>query len=797
MIRHNITYAFRLLRRNGTYSSLNILGLSIGLACFAMIGSWVIFELSFDRFHEKSERIYRIANRLTDETTVVDVAVTSPPLAPALLRDIPEIENAVRVDPVDNVIAVDDKRFLEDGIVADQSFFEIFDFKVLSGNRNTLLTEPYSIVLSKSLAHKYFGDDNPLGRSMRIYRFDPDGNGAEFKVTGIIEDRPDNTHFPSHFILSYGTAEAINPRLLEGWYNNTVYTYILIHPNSSLAAVQSKLPDLVEKYLASADEGKFKFSFFTQALTDIHLYSNLSYEIGANGSISFVIIFGSIGIIVLLLACINYINLSTAYATERFKEVGIHKAMGAAKRQLMVRYLTESWLLSLFSLLVAIGWVEMSRPLFEQLTGTSLVNLYTINNIGTLVGIASLAGLISGVYPAAILSGYKPASALKGQSVGASRTWLRKALVVAQFSVTTILVIGIVGVQLQMRFIQDQDLGFDKENLVVFGVHGSPEVYKGFDAFADDLMTNPSIAGVSRSNTTLTSGISTSIATAEDVNGKMANATVYGMRIDHDYLDVYKMKLLAGRNFLIGNAADSTQAFLVNEAAIRMFGYSNPEDAIGKPFNYDDRKGYIIGVVKDFNFHSLQHKIEPFYAFLLKRGFSRITIRINGDAKKGFDEITTTWKKHFPNSVIQYAFYEDTLAKQYRAESQFSNIFLVFSSISLVIACMGLFALVSYTVERRSKEIGIRKVLGATVSNILSMLSKEFLLLVAISSIVAIPVGYYFMNEWLTSFAYHVSLNAFMFVAAGALVLVVAWITVSLRTFRAASSNPVQSLRSE
>lgn len=792
-----MTSAFRRLRRNRTYTLLNIFGLSIGLACFAMIASWVRFELSFDRFHEKSERIYRVANRLTDGSSVSDMAITSPPLAGALLRDIPEIELAVRVDPVDNVMAFGDKKFLEEGIVADQSFFDMFDFKVLKGNRNFLLTEPYSIVLSKSLAEKYFGTLDPIGQSLRVFRFDPDGNGAEFKVTGIIEDRPDNTQFPLYFILSFKTAESINPRLPNGWYNNIVYTYFLLHQGSDPAAVQAKLPGITEKYMAWGKEEKVNFSFFIQSLVDIHLYSDLTYEMPGNGSISFVIIFATIGVIVLLLACINYINLSTAYASERFKEVGIHKTMGAAKRQLMLRYLTESWLLTLFSLVIALGWMELSRTLFEELIGTSLTDMYTLQSIGLLVCIASLVGLVSGLYPAAVLSSFKPVNALKGQSGGSSRGWLRQALVVAQFAVTTILVIGIIGVHLQMRFIQNKDLGFDKNNLVVFGVHGSPEIYKGYNAFADELLTHPTIAGIARSNTALGSGISTSVVTAEDFEGKVSSATVYGMAIDHEYLDVYNMELLAGRNFRIDNGADSTKAFLVNEATTKIFGYTDPEDAVGKEFNYDDRKGYIIGVIKDFNFHTLQHKIEPFYALLLNRGFSRITIRINGDTKKGFDDITTVWKKHFPTSVIQYSFYQDSLAASYKSESRFSTIFLVFSLISLAIACLGLFALVSYTVERRSKEIGIRKVLGASVANILSMLSKEFLLLVAIASIAAIPVGYYFMNEWLTSFAYHISLNMFMLIVAGLLVLVIAWATVSLRTFRAASANPVESLRSE
>lgn len=798
MLRHHFISALRHLRKNETYSALNIFGLSVGLACFAMIGLWVKTELSFDKFHEKSDRTYRVVSRYTNETTVIDQAITSPPLAAALARDIPEIEHSTRIDPCDNVVAVGDKRFLEEGIITDQSFFDVFDFKLLSGDRTSLLSEPYSVVISESLARKYFGDVDPIGKTMLIYRFDPTGLGADFKVTGVIEDRPGNTHIPYNFILSFNTWEIFNPTILGPgtWFNTIVYTYFTVHPGSDPAAVQSKLPAMIEKYMGKKRDGQYGHDFFIQPLTDIHLYSNLAYEMSVNSSMSRVAIFSTIGLLTLLLACINYINLATAYATERMKEVGIHKVMGAYKNQLITQHLTESWLIAMFSLVIAIGWMELSRPLFESITGTTFSGFNNLQTLGSLVVIASLVGLIAGFYPAVILSSLKPVSILKGQHSGISNTWLRKILVIVQFSITIILVIGIIGVQLQMQFINDKDIGFDKENLVVFGVHGSSEITNGYKPFADELKTYPSIAGVTRSNTSLGT-LGNETAVGEDVNGAMSRTTVYRMRVDFEYLDVYNMKLLAGRNFQVDNGADSSRSFIVNEATTKAFGYDNPADAIGKRFQYANRDGQIIGVVKDFNYHSLQRGIEPFCAFLLSGGFSRITVKINGDPKAGINDISRIWRKHFPTSVIQYSFVEDTFANEYRAESRFSDIFVVFSIISLLIACLGLFALVSFTVKKRSKEIGIRKVLGATVSNILSMLSREFLILIILSAFVAIPIGYYFLQEWLSGFAYHIPLNAMMFVGAGVLVLVVASATVSLRTFSAASSNPVDSLRSE
>lgn len=798
MIRYHLSYALRHLVKNKLYTVLNLFGLSLGLACFTLIGLWVKSELSYDRFHKKSDRIYRVVSKFVDETTVIDQAVTSPPLGPALAKDLPEIERALRLDPGDAVMSVNDKTFLEQGIITDQSFLDVFDFKLVSGDRSSALKEPYSVILSRSLAVKYFGKTDPVGQLVKIYSYDPGGNGAQYKVTGVIENCPGDSQFFYDYVMSFKTRETSDPRVHDMWFNNGIYTYILLHPDVDAAAVQAKLPRLIETYMGSSmKEHNIHYEYTLQALTDVHLNSNLSYEIGPTGSMAYVIIFSTVGIIVLVLACINYVNMSTAYATERLKEVGIHKVMGALKRQLVIRYLTESWLLAMISLVIAFAWIELSRSLFEGISGTKLVGVYTIRWLCILFAIASFVGLIAGFYPSLVLSGFKPVNILKGHAGGMSGNWLRKNLVVLQFSITIILIIGIIVVQLQMNFIHNKDLGFDKNNLVVFGVHGSNEVKSGYQGFADELAASPGIGGVTRSNTTIGNGLGNSTAIVEDVNGKDLSTTVYSFRVDHNYIEVYNMKLVAGRNFRIDNAADSTSAFIVNEALTKSYGYSNPSDIIGKSFEYNGIAGEIIGVVKDFNFHSLQHKIEPACMHLLEGGFSRISIRINGDTRKGFDNAQAMWKKHFPASVLQYAFYEDSLASSYRAESRFSGIFLVFSMVSLAIACLGLFSLVSYAVECRSKEIGIRKVLGASVSSILMMLSAEFLALVALSSIVAIPVGYYLMNEWLTGFAYHVSLNVFTFIGAILLVVVIAWSTVSLRTFRAASANPVKSLRSE
>lgn len=800
MLRHRLIYALRHLAKNRLYTLLNLLGLSVGLACFAMIGLWVNTELSYDRFHEKSDRIYRVTTKYSDEASSNGVALSGSPLAPALLKDFPEVEHAVRIDPCDNPMQFGDKKFLEVGVIAEQSLFDVFDFKVLRGNRSSLLNEPFSVVLTETLARKYFGDADPIGQSMTVFRFDRGGNGASFKVTGIVEDSPGNSHLKFDFILSLKTAEIYNPAAFgtDAWFGGVFYTYISLRPDADPALVESKFPALLETYIGSLmRERNMRLEYSLQPLTDIHLRSNLSYEIGEPGSMTYVIIFTTVGIIVLLLACINYINLSTAYSSERIKEVGIQKVMGAYKGQLVTQYLTESWLLAVVSLVVAFGWIELVRPFFEALTGRQVNGLYTITSVVTLLSIASIVGLLAGFYPSVVLSAFKPVNALKGLHGRLSGVLLRKFLVVVQFSMTIVLVIGITVVQFQMSYIQKKDLGFDKNNLAVFGVHGDNDVVKGYQAFVNELTQNPNVAGVTRSNTTIGNGLTFSTGIMENPEGEKLDNWVYRVRVDYDYLDVYRMKLAAGRNFRPDNAADSIKSFIVNEALVNAFGYTDAADVVGKAINFNGVDGQIIGVVKDFHFASLQHKVEPIAMWLLNGGFSRVSIRVQGDADKGFQDATAMWKKHFPSAVIQYAFYEDSLASSYKAEARFSDVFLVFSLISLAIACLGLFALVSYTVERRSKEIGIRKVLGASIANILTMISSQFVLLVLLASVVAIPVGYYFMSEWLTGFAYRISLNPVMFAGAGALVLIVAWGTVSLRTFRAASANPVNSLRSE
>lgn len=802
MLKNYLITTFRHLLKHKGYTVLNAFGLSVGLACFTLIGLWVYDELSFDRFHEKAGRIYRVSATFDSESDHMEQAVTSVPLRKALISDLPEVENALIIDNNDAIVQNGDKQFMEDYLLmTDPSFLDVFSFRLISGDKRTALNDPYAIILSETMAKRYFGDEDPLGKQLNIFLQDPEGKGKAYTVTGIIEDCPTNSHFKYQALISWATYDVNNPADPRGydWYNNGYFTYVLLREGSDRHALESKLPQLIEKYMGKQNrEWKINYTYFTQPLTDIHLHSKLKYEIQETSSLTYVVVFGTVGFMVLLLACINYVNMATAFASRRLKEVGIRKAMGAFKKQLIGQYLAESWWIALISLLFAFAWIELARPLFESITGKPVAHLYEFKTLLVLLAITSLVGVASGTYPAILLSSHRPASIMKGQLLTDSGGWLRKSLVIIQYAVTILLVVGILVVQRQLHFMQSQDLGFKQNGLLIMGVNGSREVINNYGAFANELKQIPGISGVARSNTYLAGGLGNSVGTMTDASGKDRDATVYRLRTDFDYLDVYQMTLLAGRFFEEQNAAaDSTKGFVINEAMTRFYGYQRPEEAVGQKFHFQGREGAIIGVVKDFHSRSLQYNVEPTCMYLLRGNFSAITVRVDGNMSNLRDQVTTIWKKHFPNTIVDIGYAEEALNAQYQSEQRFSKIFMIFSTLSLAIACVGLFALVSFSVECRTKEIGIRKVLGASVSGIVLMLTRDFLMLIIISSVVAIPVGYYFMNEWLSGFAYHTELDPIIFLTAAVVVLVIAWITISARSVKAAVLNPVDSLRSE
>jgi putative ABC transport system permease protein len=782
---------------------LNIIGLSAGLTCFALIVLWVSDELSYDKFNHKYDRIFRLISTAKTETGISESALSSAPMAKALKNDYPEVENAVRLKMREEIVTYKNQQVLQPGILlTDPSFFDVFTYPLSRGNVALALSEPYSIILTQSTAKKYFGDKDPVGQTLLINMFDSTGRGALYTVTGIMPDPPRNGHFTFNMLASFSTVEAAHPDVLtvDGWGNASFYTYLLLKKGVDYKSFSHKIVRFYSKHIGELNNIWSSIYFYQlQPLRDIHLRSHLQNEMTAPGNITQIYIFSTIAVFILLLAAINYTNLATARSMARAKEVGIKKVAGAAKRQLIVQYLSESVFTAMIALMLSFLFSMLLQPLFYQVTGKDLSLLSSPLLLLFLFAITIFTGIISGIYPALVLSAFKPVQVLKGSFKSTDKgILLRKTLVASQFVITIILITSIIIIYTQMSFIKHKDLGFDKNALLFLRVNGNSEVIEGYQSFRDDLQRSPLISGITTSNSLIVGGLSSGGAETIDAKGNPVQVTTSRVRVDTNYFDVYGIELLAGRMFTRNASDDSIRQVVINEMAVKKFGWKNPEAAIGKPFKMGDQKGVVVGVTANFHFNSLQQTIEPLAIYSRGNSFSRITLKV--DIKKA-DQVVglieRAWKKHFPSALFDYDFLSRQIAEQYQSEERFSKIFLYFSILSLLIACLGLYGLISYAVVQKTKEIGIRKVLGATANGIAAMLSAGFLRLVLFACIISIPITWYAMNSWLQNFAYRINVSWWMFGIAGLMVLVIAWLTVSFQAIKAAIANPVKSLRTE
>ncbi len=802
MFKNYFISAWRNLAKHKGFSLLNITGLAAALTCFIFIASWIKDELGYDTFNSKADRIVRVVSKSTTPSERFDQAVTGAPLASALKTDFPEIENTVRFEQKGAIVKFNNNQSDEDGVLlTDPSFFNVFDYHLSQGNATTALNDPYSIILTKSMAKKYFGNKNPVGKALLIYLYDSTGRGALYTVTGVMPDAPINAHFTFNFLVSFKTFETYAPEAAAEWDKNDYYTYLLLRDKSDIKKVQAKLPSFAkrhtEKYMKDANT---RLDFSLQPLTSIHLDSHLRYEISSTGSMQNVYIFATIGLFILLIACINYMNLATARASERAKETGVKKVLGAQKLQLIFQHLGESLTITLLSFSVALLLTYLLQPVFTELSGKKFLAFQSPGLLLILFAITIVLGILSGVYPAFLITAYKPAEVLKSKLASTSAgARLRKSLVVLQFTISIILIAGIFVVNAELSYIQRKDLGYKKDALITIKTNGNTDVIENFEVFKNAVLSKPFVTGVATSNAILAGGLSNRGVITISGSGDKITSILYNLKADQNYIDVYEMKMIAGRNFYANIISDSL-AYIVNEAAVKSFGWKNAEDAINKPFNTSGKEGRVIGVVRDFHFNSLHQQVEPLVIMPRQPGqrFSQISIRISMiDPQKAVKWITDNWNKDFPGALMEYSFMDKKLNDQYLAENRFSKFFFYFSVLSLVIACLGLFGLTAFTVQQRIKEIGIRKVLGASVSNITAMLSADFLKLILISSIIAFPVAWYVMHKWLQDFAYRVNISWWMFAASGAMVLIIAFITVGFQTIRAAIANPVKNLRVE
>ncbi len=808
MIRNYLKIAVRNMLSQKLYSFINIFGLAVGMAATILISLYVQHELSYDKYHDKADRIYRVSREWLnqDGESSLHLGHIAPPFAPLMENDFEGvIEQAVRlVSGYGPIMKIDDKQFEEDNFFfADADIFKVFSWKMLKGNRETALAEPNTIVLSKSAARRYFGDQDPIGQSLTFSNF---GLTLEMKVTGIIEDTPNNSHFKYNMIASFLTYENVvgKEQLMQQFGSNNFATYILFPDQSKITKFTEGVPAFLDKHLGDSrhnEPASRTNRLHLMPLTDIHLHSHLDSEIEANGDIKYVYTYIVIALFILVIACINFMNLSTARSMKRAKEVGVRKVMGAFRSSLIRQFITESILLALVSAILAVVFVVSVLPWFNNFSGKQL-SLMTVDPIFftvLMLAVVVVVGLLAGSYPAFFLSSFTPVKVLKGSKLSSHKKInLRSILVVFQFFISICLIIGVGVIGDQIEYMKNKELGFEKDNMIV--LPSNNEIHTNFQLIRDRLLKQPSIEDVTFSSRVPSGRLLDSQGGSAEVNGEMKTIDfrIADIHVDHSYLTTLDVTFLAGRNFAYELASDSAESFILNKAAIEGLGYSVVEESIGMKFNYGGRKGHIIGVVDDFHFESLHQSIAPI-VFVITQGRARnVIVKVKpGAEKEAADYLKTEWTSLRPGSTFSYYTIGERFNDQYEAEEKLSELVSYFSWLTIFVAVLGLFGLSSFSIEQNLKEIGIRKVLGASVGNVMYMFTRRFVLLVLVGIIIAIPVSYYGMTEWLEEFPYKTTLQPLTFAIGGISALLFAIATVSYEIIKAALSNPVNTLMNE
>jgi putative ABC transport system permease protein len=792
------------------YSFINIAGLAIGMACCILILLWVKDELSYDRYHEKAERIYRLALSGNIGGSDYSTAAVAAPTVTALVNDFPEVEQATRFyvpySQADRFIRYEDKTFKETRIAfADANSFDIFTIPLIDGSPVEALANPNSIIISDVMATKYFCDDDPLGKIISMDAI------ADFKVTGVFKTIPANSHFHFDFIASLSSIEESRD---PWWLNNLAFrTYILLREGVDYNALEAKFPNMIKKYIApmfkqlygedheDLTEMGMRLKYSLQPLREIHLYSNLLMEFEPNGDIRYIYVFSSIALFILLIACVNFMNLSTARSANRAKEVGIRKVVGSERWQLILQFLIESTFLSLIALAIALLLVNFVIPYFNYLSGKALTFFDLTNKtiFSSLFIIMIAVGFIAGSYPAFFLSSFKPISVLKNKFFKASGSLsLRNVLVLFQFAISIILIFGTVIILQQLHYIENKKLGFNKEQVLI--IHDTRTLGSKVHTFKQELLQNPQVVSVSVTgflpvtSERLTSGMYPDGIYRE--NGTLIQAWL----VDFDYIKTMGMETIQGRNFSTSFPSDS-MAVIINEAAVKHFGWDNP---IGKrigdytaPPNAVMQDWTVIGVVKDFHYESLRNQIGPLGLFI-SSSTNMVSVRLNiKDFSNTIQWITEKWQRFAQGQPFEYSFLDARFEQMYLNESKLGKIFGIFAVLAIFIGCLGLFGLTVYSAERRTKEIGIRKVVGASISELVTLLAKEYTKWVLLANLFALPIAYYAMNKWLHNFAYRINLTIWPFVFSGLAALVISLFTVSWQAIRAATVNPVEALHYE
>ena len=794
MFKNYFKIALRNLWRHWVFSLINILGLTVGLTACFLIFLYVRFELSYDNMHSKADRIYRIICDIKTPTETMKTGGPSWAVGPHLtMGDFPQVEASVRTTGDEILVRRGNIKFQEmNSLYADSSFFQIFDFKLIKGNPHTALNEPLNIVFSESAVKKYFGNTDPVGQTVLLT-----GDGFTAKVTGVMEDLPENSTIKADMLISMNTiTRKLNPTLNNQWGNYGNTTYVLLRPGANDAAFTKQLPPFLEKM--NGTEMKQLNMYPTLMLEKLrNVYLRSTRDDSKTGNIKNVYIFSIIAVFILLIACFNFINLTTARSAERAKEVGIRKVVGAGKEQLTRQFIGESVIVCIIAFFITLGTAALLLPVFNQLAGKTIsTGIFShLDFIGILFVSSIGIGLLAGIYPALVLSAFKPVAVLKGRFASGSKgIRLRKSLVISQFTISIALIISVIVVYLQLNFMRQQDLGFSKDQMMIINTNRDP----ARDAFMNAMRRIPKVKAVTMSSSVPGGGNMGAYSQIQNAKGDMQIANLDLYFVDFEYLTQYNVKMAAGRTFSRNFMTDTTQAMVLNEAAVKMFGYHSPQDAIGRDFSQWGRKGKIIGVMKDFHFKSLQEEIKPLSMRIEPGDCGLVSIKVSpNNLPATITSIENKWNTLIPARPFSYFFLDDFFDKQYRSEQRFGKLFLNFAILAIVISCLGLLGLVSYSTMQRTREIGIRKVLGATVLNIVNLLSKDFLKLVAYAIIIASPIAWYAMHNWLQDFAYRIPITWWVFVVAALTAALIAILTVSFQAIKAAVSNPVVSLRSE
>ncbi len=799
MLESYLRIMFRNLKSQRFYSFINIIGLSIGITACILVALYIKQDLSYDTFHKNARQIYRIEFSITESGRTAHNAQSQALLGPTLKNEYPEIKKFSRIYFSERklVKAGDIKNFEDRITYADSAFFDIFSYDAILGNQALFLKKANSIVLTESAARKYFGNKNPLGEIIEI------DNKYIFEVNGVIKDVPVNSHFRFDFIAPYSSLEKQPVAIYFPQWGATFgsYTYMLVEKGFDPKTFEKKTENFFKTYSDIKSGG---WRVLVRPLLGIHLNSHLADEIEENSSMSRIIILSSIALFILLLACINFVNLSTARASKRAVEIGIRKVMGAGKFQLVKQFLGESVMLSLAALVISIIAVILVMPSFSALIGTE-IRFYLSDNWKTIfltIGGVFLVGLVAGIYPAFFISSYQPVKVLKGNlshgdSGRQNSSMLRKGLVILQFSISIMLIAGTIIVNLQLKYLRDYSMGFNKEYMIVLPVQG--KIDNNYKTIKNEIRSIPGVQGVTtgRGAPVSSNNIGTECKPNSDGKGSFA---IEVNSVDYDYMDHFGVKLVAGRNFSEEFTSDFPNAMIINEKMVKNLGFKNAQDAIGKSYNIslNDFKPEIIGVVKDFNSSSLHNEITA-QVFMCNPGwFKEFIVKTNSaNMATTIRKLKDVWARFFPQFPFEYNFLDESIDRMYKSEEKYSRVISTFSLVALFIACLGLLGLASFVAEQRKKEIGIRKVHGASIKSIVQNISGEFAILVIISNLIAWPLAYYFMNKWLQDFAYRIDLSWWIFFVSGVITLAIAVIAVGYQSVKAAVANPVESLKNE